>query len=233
MTGTAEPPNQGNNRPMTQHAAEQGAVLGETVRDQASDVAQTAREQAHDVAHTAREETAQVVDRAKDAVGHEARQRTDELARSMRRIGDGINALAEGRPEDAGPVAGYARDAAARVGDMAQRLESRGYDGMVQDVSAFARRRPGVFLAGAGLLGFAVGRVIRSGGASSSSNGSSTGSTSGMRSTQGMQGMQDATVSMEPVMPAPAPAAPISAARAGQAMTPGTAGAPRPGGGLR
>jgi hypothetical protein len=159
----------------------------------------------------------------------------------MRRIGDGINALAEGRPEDAGPVAGYARDAAARVGDMAQRLESRGYDGMVQDVSAFARRRPGVFLAGAGLLGFAVGRVIRSGGASGSSNGSSMGSSMGsgpssMRSNQGVPGMQDATVSMEPVMPAPAPAAPISAAGAGQAMTPGpagTAGAPRPGGGLR
>jgi hypothetical protein len=225
---------------MTQHAAEQGAVLGETVRDQASDVAQTAREQAHDVAHTARQETAQVVDRAKDAVGHEARQRTDELAKSVRRIGDGISALAEGRPEDAGPVAGYARDAAARVGDMAQRLESRGYDGMVQDVSAFARRRPGVFLAGAGLLGFAVGRVIRSGGASGSSNGSNMGSgASSMRSMQGMQGMQgmhgmpDATVSMEPVMPAPAPSAPISAAGAGQAMTPGSAGAPRTGGGLR
>jgi hypothetical protein len=152
----------------------------------------------------------------------------------MRRIGDGINALAEGRPEDAGPVAGYARDAAARVGDMAQRLESRGYDGMVQDVSAFARRRPGVFLAGAGLLGFAVGRVIRSGGASGSSNGSSMGS--GPSSMRSMPSMQDATVSMEPVMPAPAPPAPVSAAAAGQAMTPGpagTAGAPRPGGGLR
>jgi hypothetical protein len=131
-------------------------------------------------------------------------------------------------------VAGFPRDAAVRVGDMAQRLETRGYDGVVQDVSAFARRRPGVFLAGAGLLGFAVGRIIRSGGASSSSNGSSTGSgPSSMRSMPGMPGMQDATVSMEPVMPAPAPAAPISAAGAGQAMTPGTAGAPRPGGGLR
>jgi hypothetical protein len=196
MTGTEDPPTQA----MTEKAAEQGAALGDTVRDQAADVAQTAREQAHDVARTARSETEQVVERTKDAMGDEARHRTEELARSVRRIGDGLDALADGRPEDAGPVAGYARDAAARVGDVAQRLESRGYDGLVEDVSDFARRRPGVFLAGAGLLGFAVGRVLRSGGAS------------GSRTTPGRPadgGMQGATVSMQPAMPRGEPSTPL------------------------
>jgi hypothetical protein len=214
MTSAADPPNGG----VPQQAAQQGAALRETVREQTSDVAQTAREQAHDVAHTARSEAEQVVDRAKGAVEHEARQRTDELARSVRRIGDGLGALADGRPEEAGPVAGYARDAASRVGDMAQRLESRGYDGVVEDVSAFARRRPGVFLAGAGLLGFAIGRVIRSGGASSSRNGPASSSPYPDARPSSVTGMQDATVSMQPVMPG-APTAPVPAG-----VAPGTPG---------
>jgi hypothetical protein len=205
MSGAEDAPTQA----MTQQATEQGAALSGAVRDQAADVAHTARAGAGDVVHTARSETEQVVERTKDAVGHEARQRTEELAASVRRIGDGLGALADGRPEDAGPVAGYARDAAARVGDVAQRLETRGYDGIVEDVSGFARRRPGVFLAGAGLLGFAVGRMLRSGAASGTpGGGSGTSSPSGSHGT-GSRGMGDATISMQPAMPRGEPSTPL------------------------
>ena len=196
-------------RPVTQAAAEQAEELRDTVKDHAGDVASSARDQAGEVARTARSETQQVVDRTRSAVESEARQRTDDLAKSMRSIGDGIQALADGRPEDAGPVVGYARDAATRVGEVAQRLESRGYDGLVDDVSRFARRRPGVFLAGAGLLGFAIGRVIRSGGASG--NGAGRGPSSGFAPPN--VAMADATISMQPVMPRGEPSS-IPASRA-------------------
>ena len=148
-----------------------------------------------------RTETQQVVDRTRSAVEAEARQRTEALAHSVRSVGDGIQALADGRPEDAGPVAGYARDAALRVGEVAQRLESRGYDGLVDDVSGFARRRPGVFLASAGLLGFVVGRVVRSGGASSSTGGSAANGSPSAGLVPPNVAMADATGSMQPVMP--------------------------------
>src|SRR3954470_1121204 len=183
----------------TQAAAEQAGELRNTVQEHAGEVASAARDQAGEVARTARTETQQVVDRTRSAVETEARQRTEALAHSVRNVGDGLRALADGRPEDAGPVAGYARDAASRIGDVAQRLESRGYDGLVDDVSAFARRRPGVFLAGAGLLGFAIGRVIRSGGASGSGNGAGRVPSSGVARPN--IAMADATISMQPVMP--------------------------------
>jgi hypothetical protein len=198
-------------QPVTQAAAEQAGELRNTVQEHAGEVANAAKDQAGQVARTARNETQEVVDRTRRAVEAEARQRTDKLATSMRSMGDGLQALAEGRPQDAGPVAGYARDAASRVGDIAQRLEDRGYDGLIQDVSGFARRRPGVFLASAGLLGFVVGRVVRSGGASGSPSGSSGSGvgTGGARAMNGgpasyalpNQAMADATVSMQPVMP--------------------------------
>jgi hypothetical protein len=178
---------------VTHTATEQASEVGGAVREQAAEVATTARDHAADVMGNAKNEGQQVVERTRQAMEQEARQRTDELARSARRMGDGLVALAEGRPEDAGPVAGYARDAARRVDQFAERLESRGYDGVVADLSSFARRRPGVFLASAGLLGFAVGRVIRSGGASSNGSG---GSRPG-----GAGGMEDATVSMQPAIP--------------------------------
>jgi len=193
-------------RPVTQAAAEQADELRGTVKEHAGEVASSARDQAGEVVRTARTETQQVVDRTRSAVENEARQRTDALAQSVRKVGDGLQALADGRPEEAGPVVGYARDAASRVGEVAQRLENRGYDGLVEDVSGFARRRPGVFLGAAALLGFAVGRVVRSGGAS---GGSMNGSSGAMRDGQsgmsyagsmGIDPMADATISMQPAM---------------------------------
>jgi hypothetical protein len=154
-------------------AAEQGAEVRDAIRGQAGEIADSAREHAGEVVHSAKDETRQVVERTKRAVEDEARQRTDELAHAVRRMSEELRALADGRTDEAGPVVGYARDAASRVSDVAERLERRGYDGMLEDVADFGRRRPGVFLASAGLLGFAVGRVLRSGGASSSTGSAS------------------------------------------------------------
>jgi len=169
-------------------AAQQGSELGATAREQAGEVASTAREQAGNVASTAVDEGRQVVSQARDALHEQARSRTDELSKSVRRVGNGMQALAEGRTEEAGPVADYARQAAGRVNELAQRLETRGYDGVADDVANFARRRPGMFLAAAGVLGFAVGRMVRSGALSSSSSSSSSSSGSGNGATNPMSG---------------------------------------------
>jgi hypothetical protein len=40
-------------------------------------------------------------------------------------------------------------------------MDQRGVEGVLDDVRSFARRRPGVFLLGAGIAGFAVGRLVR------------------------------------------------------------------------
>jgi hypothetical protein len=81
----------------------------------------------------------------------------------MRRLGDELGALAEGRPQEAGPLTDYAQQAASRVRDAARQLDERGFDAVVEDVAEFGRRRPGMFLAAAGIAGFAVGRMVRAG----------------------------------------------------------------------
>ncbi|HZR12380.1 MAG TPA: hypothetical protein VFC33_03945 [Acidimicrobiia bacterium] len=142
--------------------------------DRATDVAQSAKERAGDVADEVRTQTANVAQQAKDQLHQQARSQTGEAASALRRISDQARALSEGRVDDAGQVRDYARQAAGKVSDFADRLQSRGFDGIVNDVESFARRRPGAFLVCAAGAGFLVGRLLR-------------GATSGDGSTQSQQ----------------------------------------------
>lgn len=86
------------------------------------------------------------------------------LADALFQVGGQAVALSQGRPEQAGPLVDYAEQAATWLDDTASYIEERGLEGLAGDVVDFARRRPAVFLAGAAVVGFGVGRLIRSGG---------------------------------------------------------------------
>ena len=79
-------------------------------------------------------------------------------------------ALAAGRPEQAGALVDYAEQAANWLDTCANAIDERGLEGLSADVVDFARRRPGLFLAGAAVAGVAVGRLIRSGAVSAAGN---------------------------------------------------------------
>ena len=72
---------------------------------------------------------------------------------------------ATGARQDAGALTAYLGEAEQRVSGLADRLQRGGAQGALDDLTGFARRRPGMFLAGAVGLGFLVGRVARSGAA--------------------------------------------------------------------
>ncbi len=86
-------------------------------------------------------------------------------AAGLQSLSGQLSALRDGRPEDAGALTDYLSEAEQRVSGLADRLQSGGAQGAVDDLSRFARRRPGLFLAGAVGLGFLVGRLARSGAA--------------------------------------------------------------------
>ncbi|MFJ5135964.1 hypothetical protein [Streptomyces sp. NPDC088707] len=156
-------------------AGEAAAVLG----DKATDVAQTAKEQA---AHVVGETQAQ----AKDLVGEFRAQLQDQAGTQTQRLADNVRKLAgeihdmseKGEPDST--AAGLARQMADRGHRVADHLEQRGPDGLVSDLQNFARRRPGVFLAGAALAGFALARAGKGMGAAAS-NGSDAAGSAGTR----------------------------------------------------
>ena len=142
-------------------AREQGEQVKDEVTQQTQAVAGTVADEA---SHVAREAKGHVQDLAADAkqqLHRQGREQTDNLGGALDALGDRVHALAEGRPQDAGPVGDYADRIADQVDQLAARVSSLGFDGMVDEVQHFARRRPGVFLAGAAAAGFAVSRLGR------------------------------------------------------------------------
>jgi hypothetical protein len=142
-------------------AAEQAGQVAATAKDQAATVAGEAREQTAAVAGQATEQVRQLAGQATDEVKAQANQQTERLADGLRSFAGQIQALVEGDQANAGPLPAYARQATDQLQQLAGQIGDRGFDGVVDDVQRFARRRPGLFLAGAAAAGFLGGRLLR------------------------------------------------------------------------
>ena len=113
-----------------------------------------------------------------------------------------MQALEDGRPQDAGPVAEWTGEIQQRVRQWSDRLESGGVDGVLRDLSSFARRRPLVFLGACMAAGVVVGRLVKDAAGADASTGN--GSASLSRSNQlPLGGTDDA-------LPPPVTAGPIA-----------------------
>ncbi|KUL52205.1 hypothetical protein [Streptomyces sp. NRRL S-1521] len=135
--------------------ASEGAGL---VGDHAAEVAGTAKEQASGVGHEATAQARDLVGEVRDQLQDQARAQTRRLAENVRRLADELHDMSANGKSDstAAHVVGQIADGGHQ---MASRLERRGPDGLVSDLQDFARRKPGVFLAGAALAGFVAARA--------------------------------------------------------------------------
>jgi hypothetical protein len=158
--GTYDTPSSGE-RSKTDEAREQGRQVADTAKGEARGVAEEAKGQAGRVAEEAKEQGRNLLSEAQSQLRQQASSQTDRAAGFVQEIAGSLRALSEGRTEEAGPLGDYARQATQQVQQFADRIEQRGFDGLVQDVQRFARRRPGGFLLGAAVAGFATGRLVR------------------------------------------------------------------------
>jgi hypothetical protein len=160
-------------------AVNEGQDVARTARSQSQAVARAAAGGAREVAETAKEQAAVVRDELAAqgrAVAMEARSKleaetelqTRRAAGGLARLAEETRALAEGRPEDAPTLRDFVADGADRLVDVADRvagladeIQVKGIDGVVTDVTRFARRRPATFLLAAAVAGFGVGRLVR------------------------------------------------------------------------
>ena len=149
----------------------QTKVVARTANQDVRELADIVRGQAD---HVKGEMTGQVRGMLAETQGQlqeQADMQAGRLANVLWQVGTQAVALSEGRPEQAGPLVDYAEQAAEWLDNCASHIEERGLEGLATDVVGFARRRPGVFLAGAAFVGFGVGRLIRSGAISSDGDG--------------------------------------------------------------
>ena len=153
--------------------SDQGEHAGRTATEQARDVASEAQAQAASVAAEVKDQTKKVLSTASSEVQKQMGDRLDMATSSAHDTATQLRALAEGRVEQAGPVGDFARKAGDQIEHLANRVEDLGVEGVVEEVSDFARRRPVAFLMGAAAVGFLAGRAARAGKEASEHSGSS------------------------------------------------------------
>jgi hypothetical protein len=157
--------------------AEAGQVAGKA-KEAGKEVMDEVTEKSAEVASTAKDEFNRLVDDGRAEIRTVGRERSEQLAARLETWAQQMRALSEGRVEEAGELRSWMQQAQRRVEDYASSLRERGPDGLMQDARRFARRRPGMFLLAAGVTGFALGRLVRSG-AMSGSQDAQSGATPG------------------------------------------------------
>jgi hypothetical protein len=182
----------------TQAAKAQAADVAASAVDKGKEVAGQASSAASAVAVEAKDQVQDLVHRTRDELMDQAESRGQQAASGLRTLSDQLSALGDGRSEDAGRLPEYLEQARTRASSLADRLEQGGPQGVLDDVTAFARRRPGLYLVGAIGAGFAAGRLIRSGAASAGA-GSGTPSSS---APVGLSGQAPRAIGTSPSEPA-------------------------------
>jgi ElaB/YqjD/DUF883 family membrane-anchored ribosome-binding protein len=102
----------------------------------------------------------QAADKARGFVGQGLERSSEALANVSKLVGDTASGLDERLGEEYGD---YARKAAGAIEDAANRLASKDADELIDDTREFVRKSPGVALAGAAVVGFALVRLVKSG----------------------------------------------------------------------
>ncbi|MFJ8361944.1 hypothetical protein [Streptomyces sp. NPDC093984] len=164
---------------MAQTAQQEATETAGQVREAAGEVVSTAGEQAKAVAAQAKEQAGGMARDLRGRVVEQAETQTRRGAGAVRQWADELSALAD-RAEEDSPAKNVVAQAAERGRRAADYLDRRGAEGLVSDVQDFARRRPGVFLGGALLAGFAAGRLAKAGRAAAG-DGAGSRSTAGTR----------------------------------------------------
>jgi hypothetical protein len=164
-------------------AANQAAEVKDTATTEAGHVAGVAKDEAANVAGVAKEEAGHVAGVAKGEASRVAREAgaqardlfaktqselKDQAGVQQERVAAGLHTLSDelGRMASSQDTPGVASDlvgqAASRVGGVAEWLEGRDAGSLLTEVKSFARRRPGAFIAAAGIAGVLAGRLTRS-----------------------------------------------------------------------
>ncbi|TRW45955.1 hypothetical protein [Georgenia yuyongxinii] len=170
--------------PVSTGASSTTSSTSETVKGEAAGVAQQAGQGARDVTDTAKEKAQETVgvakDKAMETVGEarsqaralfdqsrseladQASSQQQRLAGGIRSFSSELSSMASGEVQEQGLANDIARQVSSYLGRVGDWLEDREPGDVLDEVSRFARRRPGAFLAIAAGLGLVAGRVARS-----------------------------------------------------------------------
>lgn len=144
----------------------------DVAKQQAGDVASQASQAGRDVAQTAKTEATEVLrdagQQAKEVWNQARAELTSQSSAQQQRAASGLSNLSSELREmsQGGQHSGVASDLAGQAADKADQLatwlQNNEPADIINEAKAFARRQPGLFLAGAAVVGLLAGRLTRS-----------------------------------------------------------------------
>jgi hypothetical protein len=134
-----------------------GPPVGETVKQ----VAQRGAGEAKQLTSEALDSARQLVRNGSTEVRGQLQQQTTRAAEAARTASSQLLALARGDTQNGERAQALVQSIGSRLQEVAERLDTEGFDGVARQTSDFARRRPMVFLGGMALAGFVAGRYAK------------------------------------------------------------------------
>lgn len=130
--------------------------------ERASAVKENARQEATNVAAETRDQAARVGNELRSQVTSKVTEEQHRFAASLHDVGTELESMAQSGDRQDGVAHELSRQLAQRMHNAGSWLDSHEPGDLLDEVSSFARRRPGAFLLGALALGVFAGRMTRS-----------------------------------------------------------------------
>lgn len=179
-----------------QDSAGRGSSTGDQLGQAVSAAGDQAQQAAGQVVDQAQQVAGQVLDTAKEQTTNRVSAGKDQVATTVDAVAEAIRQSSQGlRDQNQTAVAGYAEQAADRLGGAATYLRERDVPQLIGEAENFARRQPAVFLGAAFGLGLLAARFLKSSRQQAQSQ--QTQSWQAQRGTGGSSGWQESTYSMD------------------------------------
>lgn len=157
-------------------AKEQAGAVAGTATDAGKHVANVAGDQAQQVAGEVKNQAQDLLGQTRDELTTQAAAQQQRVAGGLRALSDEFSSMAD-KSDNPGIATDLTRRASQHAHTVASWLEEREPGQILDEVTHFARRKPGTFLAlaaGAGLLAGRLGRGLTAANTSVDSGGSSS-----------------------------------------------------------
>lgn len=113
----------------------------------------------------AKETTSQLATEAVSAARNAANEGKDRASEALNSVSKAVEGAASLVEDKVGPSYGiYARKAADQVAGLAQTLQSKDIDDLIEDTRTFVRKQPMVAIGAAAAIGFVLTRLVKIGG---------------------------------------------------------------------
>jgi hypothetical protein len=147
--------------PSTKDVAKNEATnVGQTAKEAGTQVAATAADQAKEVADVTKRQAQDLLDQGRAQVREQASTQQQKAAQGLTSLAGELRGLANGTSQGApGPARDLLEQASGKVEEFSTWLQSREPADLLDEVRAFARRKPGMFLLGAAAAGIVAGRM--------------------------------------------------------------------------